>query len=185
MRARRRRAQTTPRAAPSSRQARLRLVMGAIVPDLEDRARRDHAGRSSAAAANHRANWCSRMNLGRAFAEIQMVPTCTASLKTSGGRRAGRCSTPELSWRGRVLDRRRRRFSNRAPYCGGSTPWRGPELTWMVTDDAEADVAARSLQDAHRPRPPAVQPETSRVGPRPRDRAELGGPVPEWLERSL
>ena len=92
----------------------------------------------------------SYMNLAGAFAEIQMGASFHACTRISGGRRAvARCSTAALSSRVEYAT------GVEATVLGKPSPSyfaaaldaldAEPELTWMVTDDVEADVHSARL----------------------------------------
>jgi HAD superfamily hydrolase (TIGR01458 family) len=192
--------QTTPRAAARELAGKrvLALVMGAIVPDLEgielvgDRADAVLLGGcDETTEPNQVFSW---MNLGRAFAELQMgaelyclhknkwwqtsrgplldAGAFVAGLEYSTGVDATVLGKPSAAYFAAALDA-----------LGAE-----PELTWMVTDDVEADV--RGAQSF------GMRTALVRTGKFRPETLEGSGLVPEivlssiaqfpdWLERSL
>ena len=149
--------QTTPRAAASELAGKrvFALVMGAIVPDLEGMELvGDHAdavllgGCDETTEPNQVFSW---MNLGRAFAELQMgaelyclhknkwwqtsrgplldAGAFVAGLEYATGVDATILGKPSAAYFAAALD----------------ALVAEPELTWMVTDDVEADVRGAQL----------------------------------------
>ena len=192
--------QTTPRAAARELAGKrvLALVMGAIVPDLEgielvgDRADAVLLGGcDETTEPNQVFSW---MNLGRAFAELQMgaelyclhknkwwqtsrgplldAGAFVAGLEYATGVDATVLGKPSAAYFAAALDALAAQ----------------PELTWMVTDDVEADV--RGAQGF------GMRTALVRTGKFRPETLESSGLVPEivlsslahfpeWLERSL
>ena len=192
--------QTTPRAAASELAGKrvLALVMGAIVPDLEgielvgDRADAVLLGGcDETTEPNQVFSW---MNLGRAFAELQMgaelfclhknkwwqtsrgplldAGAFVAGLEYATGVDATILGKPSPAYFAAALDALRAQ----------------PELTWMVTDDVEADVrGAQSFgMRTALVRTGKFRPETlESSGLVPEIVLSSLAHFPEWLERSL
>ena len=192
--------QTTPRAAASELAGKrvLALVMGAIVPDLEgielvgDRADAVLLGGcDETTEPNQVFSW---MNLGRAFAELQMgaelfclhknkwwqtsrgplldAGAFVAGLEYATGVDATILGKPSAAYFAAALDA-----------LGAE-----PELTWMVTDDVEADVrGAQSFgMRTALVRTGKFRPETlESSGLVPEIVLSSLAHFPEWLERSL
>jgi len=192
--------QTTPRAAASELAGKrvLALVMGAIVPDLEgielvgDRADAVLLGGcDETTEPNQVFSW---MNLGRAFAELQMgaelfclhknkwwqtsrgplldAGAFVAGLEYATGVDATILGKPSPAYFAAALDA-----------LGAQ-----PELTWMVTDDVEADVrGAQSFgMRTALVRTGKFRPETlESSGLVPEIVLSSLAHFPEWLERSL
>ena len=192
--------QTTPRAAAGELAGRrvFALVMGAIVPDLEgielvgDRADAVLLGGcDETTEPNQVFSW---MNLGRAFAELQLgaelyclhknkwwqtsrgplldAGAFVAGLEYATGVDATILGKPSAAYFAAALD------------ALGAVP----ELTWMVTDDVEADVRGAqafgmrtALVRTGKFRPEAL--EGSAVVPE--IVLSSVAQFPEWLERSL
>lgn len=192
--------QTTPRAAVRELAGKrvLALVMGAIVPDLEgielvgDRADAVLLGGcDETTEPNQVFSW---MNLGRAFAELQMgadlyclhknkwwqtsrgplldAGAFVAGLEYATGVDATILGKPSPAYFAAALDA-----------LGAQ-----PELTWMVTDDVEADVrGAQSFgMRTALVRTGKFRPETlESSGLVPEIVLSSLAHFPEWLERSL
>ena len=192
--------QTTPRAAASELAGKrvFALVMGAIVPDLEGiELVGDHAdavllgGCDETTEPNQVFSW---MNLGRAFAELQMgaelyclhknkwwqtsrgplldAGAFVAGLEYATGVDATVLGKPSAAYFAAALDA-----------LGAE-----PELTWMVTDDVEADVrGAQSFgMRTALVRTGKFRPETLEgSGLVPEIVLSSVAQFPEWLERSL
>jgi len=192
--------QTTPRAAASELAGKrvLALVMGAIVPDLDgielvgDRADAVLLGGcDETTEPNQVFSW---MNLGRAFAELQMgaelfclhknkwwqtsrgplldAGAFVAGLEYATGVDATILGKPSPAYFAAALDA-----------LGAQ-----PELTWMVTDDVEADVrGAQSFgMRTALVRTGKFRPETlESSGLVPEIVLSSLAHFPEWLERSL
>jgi HAD superfamily hydrolase (TIGR01458 family) len=192
--------QTTPRAAASELAGKrvLALVMGAIVPDLEgielvgDRADAVLLGGcDETTEPNQVFSW---MNLGRAFAELQMgaelyclhknkwwqtsrgplldAGAFVAGLEYATGVDATILGKPSAAYFAAALD------------ALGAVP----ELTWMVTDDLEADVRGAQLFGMR-----TALVRTGKFRPETLEQSDLVPEIvlsslaqfPEWLERSL
>jgi HAD superfamily hydrolase (TIGR01458 family) len=192
--------QTTPRAAARELAGKrvLALVMGAIVPDLEeielvgDRADAVLLGGcDETTEPNQVFSW---MNLGRAFAELQMGAelyclhknkwwqTSRGPLLDAGAFVAGLEYATGVD--ATVLGKPSPAYFAAALDALGAQP----ELTWMVTDDVEADV--RGAQSF------GMRTALVRTGKFRPETLETSGLVPEivlislahfpeWLERSL
>ena len=192
--------QTTPGAAARELAGKrvLALVMGAIVPDLEDIElvgdRADAVllgGCDETTEPNQVFSW---MNLGRAFAELQMgaelyclhknkwwqtsrgplldAGAFVAGLEYATGVDATILGKPSPAYFAAALDA-----------LGAE-----PELTWMVTDDIEADVrGAQSFgMRTALVRTGKFRPETLETsGLVPEIVLSSLAHFPEWLERSL
>jgi HAD superfamily hydrolase (TIGR01458 family) len=192
--------QTTPRAAARELAGKrvFALVMGAIVPDLEGiELVGDHAdvvllgGCDETTEPNQVFSW---MNLGRAFAELQMgadlyclhknkwwqtsrgplldAGAFVAGLEYSTGVDATVLGKPSAAYFAAALDA-----------LGAE-----PELTWMVTDDVEADVRGAQLFGMRTAlvRTGKFRPETlESSGIVPEIVLSSVAQFPEWLERSL
>ncbi len=192
--------QTTPRAAARELSGRrvLALVMSAILPDLEGiELVGDHAdavllgGCDETTEPNQVFSW---MNLGRAFAEIQSgadlyclhknkwwqtsrgplldAGSFVAGLEYATGVDATVLGKPSASYFAAALDALSAE----------------PELTWLITDDLEADV--RGAQSFGM-RTALVR--TGKFRPETLERSDVVPEIvlssvalfPEWLERSL
>jgi HAD superfamily hydrolase (TIGR01458 family) len=192
--------QTTPRAAASELAGKrvLALVMGAIVPDLEgielvgDRADAVLLGGcDETTEPNQVFSW---MNLGRAFAELQMgaelyclhknkwwqtsrgplldAGAFVAGLEYATGVDATILGKPSAAYFAAALD------------ALGAVP----ELTWMVTDDLEADVRGAQLFGMR-----TALVRTGKFRPETLEKSDIVPEIvlsslaqfPEWLERSL
>ena len=184
--------QTTARAAARELAGKrvFALVMGAIVPDLEGiELVGDHAdavllgGCDETTEPNQVFSW---MNLGRAFAELQMGAelyclhknkwwqTSRGPLLDAGAFVAGLEYATGVD--ATVLGKPSPAYFAAALDALGAEP----ELTWMVTDDVDADVRGRAVvRDADRARPHRQVParDARGLGPRPGDRAQLGRPA--------
>ena len=192
--------QTTPRAAARELAGKrvFALVMGAIVPDLEGiELVGDHAdavllgGCDETTEPNQVFSW---MNLGRAFAELQMgaelyclhknkwwqtsrgplldAGAFVAGLEYATGVDATVLGKPSAAYFAAALDA-----------LGAE-----PELTWMVTDDLEADVrGAQSFgMRTALVRTGKFRPETLEgSGIVPEIVLSSVAQFPDWLERSL
>jgi HAD superfamily hydrolase (TIGR01458 family) len=192
--------QTTPRAAATELAGKrvLALVMGAIVPDLEgielvgDRAEAILLGGcDETTEPNQVFSW---MNLGRAFAEIQMgaelyclhknkwwqtsrgplldAGAFVAGLEYATGVDATVLGKPSASYFAAAL----------------AALDAEPELTWMITDDLEADVRGAQAFGMRTAlvRTGKFRPETlEHSGVVPEIVLSSVAQFPEWLERSL
>ena len=192
--------QTTPRAAASELAGKrvLALVMGAILPDLEGielvGERADAVllgGCDETTEPNQVFSW---MNLGRAFAELQMgaelyclhknkwwqtsrgplldAGAFVAGLEYATGVDATILGKPSAAYFAAALD------------ALGAVP----ELTWMVTDDVEADVRGAQLFGMRTAlvRTGKFRPEALEgSGLVPEIVLSSFSQFPEWLERSL
>ena len=192
--------QTTPRAAASELAGKrvLALVMGAIVPDLEGielvGERADAVllgGCDETTEPNQVFSW---MNLGRAFAELQMGAelyclhknkwwqTSRGPLLDAGAFVAGLEYATGVD--ARVLGKPSAAYFAAALDALGAVP----ELTWMVTDDVEADVRGAQLFGMRTAlvRTGKFRPETLEASPVvPEIVLSSLAQFPEWLERSL
>ncbi len=192
--------QTTPRAAARELAGKrvLALVMGAIVPDLEeielvgDRAEAVLLGGcDETTEPNQVFSW---MNLGRAFAELQMGAelyclhknkwwqTSRGPLLDAGAFVAGLEYATGVD--ATVLGKPSPAYFAAALDALGAQP----ELTWMVTDDVEADVrGAQSFgMRTALVRTGKFRPETLETsGLVPEIVLSSLAHFPEWLERSL
>ena len=100
----------------------------------------------------------SYMNLARAFAELELGPSSLPLHKNRWWQTsAGRCSTPVASSRASST-----RPTSRRPWSGSRAPSTSPprsrldadaEMTWMVGDDIEADVAGAQQHGLKTARP--------------------------------
>jgi HAD superfamily hydrolase (TIGR01458 family) len=192
--------QTPPRAAASELAGKrvLALVMGAIVPDLNGiELVGEHAdavllgGCDETTEPNQVFSW---MNLGRAFAELQLgaelyclhknkwwqtsrgplldAGAFVAGLEYATGVDATILGKPSAAYFAAALDA-----------LGAE-----PELTWMVTDDVEADVRGAQLFGMRTAlvRTGKFRPETLETsGLVPEIVLSSVAQFPEWLEKSL
>jgi HAD superfamily hydrolase (TIGR01458 family) len=192
--------QTPPRAAASELAGKrvFALVMVAIVPDLEGiELVGDHAeavllgGCDETTEPNQVFSW---MNLGRAFAELQLGAelyclhknkwwqTSRGPLLDAGAFVAGLEYATEVD--ATILGKPSAAYFAAALDALGAEP----ALTWMVTDDVEADVQGAQLFGMRTAlvRTGKFRPETlESSGLVPEIVLSSVAQFPEWLERSL
>ncbi len=192
--------QTTPRAAARELAGKrvFALVMAAIVPDLEGiELVGEHAdavllgGCDETTEPNQVFSW---MNLGRAFAELQMGAelyclhknkwwqTSRGPLLDAGAFVTGLEYATDVD--ATVLGKPSPAYFAAALDALGAEP----ELTWMVTDDVEADVRGAQLFGMRTAlvRTGKFRPETlDSSGIVPEIVLSSLAQLPDWLERSL
>jgi len=192
--------QTPPRAAASELVGKrvFALVMGAIVPDLEGfELVGDHAdavllgGCDETTEPNQVFSW---MNLGRAFAELQLGAelfclhknkwwqTSRGPLLDAGAYVAGLEYATGVD--ATILGKPSPAYFAAALDALGAEP----ELTWMVTDDVEADVRGAQIFGMRTAlvRTGKFRPETlDSSGLVPEIVLSSVAQFPDWLERSL